>query len=146
MKHRACVILNLFAQQYQCATRHKSLIRHWCYCDLDQLRIYIRVRVVYGILVRDQNFFAWLCALRLFSRSGSVSTPTTSATTTGSTTSPSTGSGTTSTSSSSGSASSPSASNFNGNGNGALGTHVGSGKVGSIAMAVVGVVAGAVFV
>jgi len=78
------------------------------------------------------------------SSSGSVSSPTgSSASTTGSTSSLSLGS-VTSSSSSSG-ASSPSASSFNGN-NGALGTHIDSGKVGSIAAAVVGIVAGVVFV
>ncbi|KAF8481015.1 hypothetical protein DFH94DRAFT_438382 [Russula ochroleuca] len=77
------------------------------------------------------------------SSSGSVSNPTGSSTT-GSTSLP-VGS-VTSSSSSSSSSSSASASSFNGNGNGALGTHIDSGKVGSIAVAVVGIVAGAVFV
>jgi hypothetical protein len=75
----------------------------------------------------------------LFSRSGSVS----GATTTGSTSTPSVSSASSSSSNSSPSAS---ASSFNGNGNGALGTHINGGSVGSIAAAVVGIVAGAVFV
>ncbi|KAH9996502.1 hypothetical protein BJV77DRAFT_987404 [Russula vinacea] len=77
------------------------------------------------------------------SSSGSVSNPTGSSTT-GSTSLP-LGS-VTSSSSSGSSSSSASASSFNGNGNGALGNHIDSGKVGSIAVAVVGIVAGAVFV
>ncbi|KAN0121632.1 hypothetical protein V8E52_003528 [Russula decolorans] len=74
------------------------------------------------------------------STSGSAS----SVSATGSTSTPS---GSSASSSSSGSSSpSSSGSSFNGNGNGALGTHINSGSVGSIAAAVVGIVAGVVFV
>ncbi|KAI0286862.1 hypothetical protein BGY98DRAFT_1092467 [Russula aff. rugulosa BPL654] len=65
-----------------------------------------------------------------------------SASTAGSTSTPSVSSA--SSSSSSNSSPSASASSFNGNGNGALGTRINSGSVGSIAAAVVGIVAGAV--
>lgn len=132
------VILILSMQQYQFGSRHKCPVCHWRNCDYDQLR----VRVVYVILVRVSRCLA-LRLTNLFSRSGSVSNPTGSSTT-GSTSLP-LGS-VTSSSSSSSSSSSASASSFNGNGNGALGNHIDSGKVGSIAVAVVGIVAGAVFV